>query len=91
MLRHFIILLSALFPALCFAEPLTSPESVAVGTYPQEMRTAYTTADGLPSDDVLCIAVTDGGEVFAGTDKGLTKFDGKVWSTVADVPIICGP
>jgi len=86
MLRYFITPIIALLPGLTLAAPLSSPESIAVGTYPQEMRTAYTTADGLPSDDVLSIAVTESGEVYAGTGKGLAKFDGKHWKPVEGVP-----
>lgn len=71
---------------LATAAPLASATSVAVGTYPQEMRTAYTTADGLPSDDVLSITTTEDGEVFAGTAKGLARFDGSAWAPVAEVP-----
>lgn len=88
MLRYFAISISFLVPALGFAAPLRSPEAVAVGIYPQEMRTAYTTADGLPSDDVHCIAVKESGEVFAGTEKGLAKYDGRVWVLVTDVPTL---
>jgi hypothetical protein len=86
MLRYLITPITALLSVLVHAAPLTSPESFAVGTYPQEIRTAYTMADGLPSDNVLCIAVTDGGVVFAGTDKGLAKFDGESWIQVFDIP-----
>jgi hypothetical protein len=85
-IRSLIPTLLAFLPALAAAAPLTSPQSVAVGTYGQEMRTAYTIADGLPSDDVLSVAVNQQGEVFVGTSKGLAKFDGSSWALVKDLP-----
>ncbi len=82
MKRMFLLTLLSMLSPLATAAPLASATSVAVGTYGQEMRTAYTTADGLPSDDVLSIEVTDTGAIYAGTDKGLAKFDGNVWTAV---------
>jgi hypothetical protein len=63
------------------AEPLKFP-GVAVSTYPQEVRTFYSTAEGLPSDDVRGIAIS-GGAVYAATDKGLAKFSDGKWGMVA--------
>jgi hypothetical protein len=73
---------------LTTAAPLTSAQSVNVGSYGQEMRTAFTTADGLPSDSVLSIEVSESGEVYAGTEKGLAKFEGQTWTLVDSVPPI---
>ncbi len=86
MKRIFLLSLLSMLSLLTTAAPLESTQSAAVGTYPQEMRTAYTTAEGLPSDDVLSIAVTESGEVYAGTTKGLATFDGSAWAPVAEVP-----
>lgn len=84
--RFFVPVILSIVAGLAHGTPLASSASIAVGTYPQEMRTAYTMADGLPSDDVLSVAVTKNGEVFAGTSKGLAKFDGKVWRRVEELP-----
>ena len=51
--------------------------------------TGYTADDGLPSNEVYCIAVADDGTVWAGTDgDGAATFDGVTWSpcSVEDVP-----
>jgi hypothetical protein len=56
-----------------------------VGRFPVDVRTEYTLADGLPSNDVFGIAVLPGGDVYAGTAKGLARFDGRRWIAVAPV------
>ncbi|GMW00060.1 MAG: hypothetical protein AMXMBFR84_11980 [Candidatus Hydrogenedentota bacterium] len=53
---------------------------VKVGTFPQEVRTMYTSANGLPSDDVKDIAVTHDGMVYAATASGLAVYHGGVWA-----------
>jgi len=87
-------ILAALFllaPALAtHTAPLTSPVSLEIESFPQELSAAYTTAQGLPSNDVLAIDVTADGKVYAGTARGLALFDGERWQTsdlVADSPI----
>jgi hypothetical protein len=55
---------------------------VAVGSFPQEVRTFYGTAEGLPSADVLDVSVGPDGVVYAATTQGLaTLQDGtvRVW------------
>ena len=44
-----------------------------------------TVADGLPSDDVLTVVSLATGDVYAGTTRGLTRFDGHKWRTVKSV------
>ncbi len=53
-----------------------------VGRFPVDVRTAYTLADGLPSNDVLTVAVSTTGDVYAATTKGLARFDGQRWTAV---------
>src|SRR5689334_15797836 len=55
---------------------------VRVGTFPQEVRTFYTTADGLPSNDVTDIEVANG-RVYAKTSAGVSAFASGKW-TAAD-------
>ena len=50
--------------------------------YDGKTWTAYTTKDGLASDDIKAVAVErEAGVVWVGTDKGVSSFDGKTWAT----------
>ena len=69
-----IIIILALSNALC-----VQPKGVKVGTFIQDVRTFYSTDDGLPSNDVFTIMTTDKGEVYAGTDAGLAVFFQGKW------------
>jgi hypothetical protein len=60
----------------------TRPSGLKVGRFPVDVRTEYTLADGLPSNDVLAIAVLPPGAVYAGTAMGLAHFDGRRWVAV---------
>lgn len=51
---------------------------VRVGTFLQQRAASYTTADGLPSDDVRGVVVR-GGSVYALTAAGDAVFDGSRW------------
>ncbi len=87
MLYRLLLLTPLLFSL--FLLPLASTAAthgITVGTYPQEMSKAYTTVDGLPSDDVRAMAITTDGTVYAGTAKGLSQWDGTAWQTVPDSP-----
>lgn len=61
-------------------------DPVPVGTFDQEMRTFYTTEDGLPSNDVFALDVGPAGSVFAGTAAGLAQFSEGEWRIVEGVP-----
>ncbi|MBI4557967.1 MAG: hypothetical protein HY706_10330 [Candidatus Hydrogenedentes bacterium] len=62
--------------------------TVTVGKFGQEVRTFYTTADGLPSDEVNAVAVGTDGAVYAATAKGLAVFTNGKWSVlVADAAV----
>jgi hypothetical protein len=56
---------------------------VRVGVFPEEVRTVYAAQDGVPSNDVLSVAVTASGDVYAATARGLARLAGGNWSTVA--------
>lgn len=49
------------------------------GSHLQLVRKFYTTADGLPSDDIRDATVTRNGGVFAATGKGITRFENDRW------------
>lgn len=67
------------------AAPEVRSKHVKVENYLQEMRTAYTKADGLPSDDVRAITITQDGTVYAGTAAGLAKWTEGGWETVFQI------
>ena len=53
---------------------------VKIGQFPQEVATSFTTADGLPSDDVHAIHIDSNGAVWADTDQGWAVLQGSNWS-----------
>jgi hypothetical protein len=61
---------------------LCSLAAAQAATFSQQVRTFYTTADGLPSDDVLEVSVRDGA-VWARTAAGGARFAGGRWSAAA--------
>ena len=73
-----LLLVAALFlpAATCRAEGLR------VGQFPQEVRVAYTTSDGLADNDVLSVAAAPDGAVYAGTRAGLSRLSGRAWTPV---------
>jgi len=79
----YIAAVSCLMALTGFAAELTP---IKIGTYPQEIGHAYTTADGLPSDSVNAVAVADDGTVYAVTDAGLAQWTGAGWSAVSGAP-----
>ena len=54
---------------------------VLLGKYPQEIAATYTTANGLPSNDVSLVALDAEGAVFAVTSKGAARLDGAAWTS----------
>lgn len=70
---------------LVWAVLLSTPAvwaGVRVGVFAQQVRTDYGAAQGLPSEDVQAVAVTAGGEVYAGTRQGLARFAGGRWKGI---------
>lgn len=63
--------------------------TVKYKAFKQDKRTQYDCRDGLPSCDVLCLAVGVDGKVWAGTQKGAAYFDGErfVCSGLFDSPV----
>ncbi|MBZ0257835.1 hypothetical protein K8I31_17360 [bacterium] len=76
-----------LFTALVLAISSVFAQSIHVGQYKQEAAETYTTSDGLPSNQINCIAVTDDGVVFAGTDKGVAVFKNDEWALLDNLNI----
>jgi hypothetical protein len=75
--------------SVCLAIPPAAPKprvaGIRVGKVVAEIRTVFAVADGLPSDDVSCVALSGTGEVFAGTSHGLARFNGHQWTAIAAV------
>jgi ligand-binding sensor domain-containing protein len=46
----------------------------------------YTTADGLPSNQIIDLAVSPNGVVWAVTDYGVAYLDGREWNALDDAP-----
>jgi len=65
------------------AAALVAQAGIRVGTFPQEVRTFYTTADGLPSNDIQDIAIANG-RVCAKTSAGVSVFAAGKWTASAD-------
>ena len=55
-----------------------------IGTFLQEVRTNYTTRNGLPANQIMSVAVTDDGTAFAATRQGLACFLNEKWVPVND-------
>ncbi|GMW03460.1 MAG: hypothetical protein AMXMBFR84_45940 [Candidatus Hydrogenedentota bacterium] len=65
------------------AQEAVAFDGIEVGTFAQEVRTFYTTADGLPSNDVTRVYLK-GGAVFALTGAGPARLEGGTWVASAD-------
>ncbi len=79
---------SVLMFLACTAVAGAQSASVTVGEFAQQVRTSYTTANGLPSDDVRSIAVHEGGvqgKVYAGTANGVAEYSDGRWTTVNEL------
>ena len=53
-----------------------------LGKFPQLTRTVFTSADGLASDNITALCYGADNCLYVGTDKGLSKIDGKKITTV---------
>lgn len=72
--------LACALPAIA-AHHETAAPSIKVGTYEQEV--GETLAAGLPSTDVLSIAVAPDGTVYAGTANGLARLTQDGWTALS--------
>jgi hypothetical protein len=82
--------MNARIPALLIT--LTAAHAaVRVGTFQMEVRTFFTASDGLPSNDVSAVAISNT-SVFAKTAMGVAKFSGGKWTlataTFPDGPVL---
>ena len=66
--------------------PLGQAQPLRVGTFAAEIRTEYTTAQGLPSNDVSRIWTGPDGSILALTSAGAARFDGEKWVPARAVP-----
>ncbi|HAX44057.1 MAG TPA: hypothetical protein PLF84_17065 [Bryobacteraceae bacterium] len=75
-------------PFCLFFAALASAQSITVPPFPAESREFFTTAQGLPSNDIRSIAVTTAGAVFAATPAGLARLDNNRWTAAAPEPVL---
>jgi len=64
--------------------PPSPAKGIKVGTFGAETARRFLTADGLPSNNVLGIAVTSDGRAFVGTDSGAAIFADGHFEQVSD-------
>lgn len=83
---HRRLVLSALLIAGLWAGPSQCEGveglPIAVGTFQQQYHTVFTTAEGLPSNDVRRIAVDEAGVLHVETAAGFAAFAGDTWKPV---------
>jgi hypothetical protein len=60
-----------------------SPVPFPTGSHLQRVRKFYTTADGLPSDEIQAVAVTRDGLVLAAASNSVARLEGERWSVAA--------
>lgn len=81
---NLLCMISTLAPLLIFMSvcPAESRPAlpVHVGPFDQQIHTAFTEADGLPSNDVRRIAIGADGVVFVDTANGPARLDGGRWA-----------
>jgi len=58
------------------------PPAITVGTFKQEVRTEFTSENGLPANAITSVGVVDK-KVFAGTTAGLARFTDGRWQVVS--------
>jgi hypothetical protein len=63
-------------------ETTLSALGIRIGAFPKEVRSAFTTSNGLPSDHVNSVVARGAGDVWAATAKGVARFDGNAWRSV---------
>ena len=74
MIQKFVLVVFSLF-LLIKLSPVAC-DANEEGTFLQEIRTFYTSENGLPSNQVRALTINMQNKVFAGTDAGL--YDGAV-------------
>ena len=84
------VLAAVLVASTLVASTLTA--AVRVGTFKTEVRTFYSTADGLPSNDVRHILLRNG-EVVAETSLGWSRLAGTKWlpESAQEIPKVISP
>jgi hypothetical protein len=73
-------------PALAAVTLAVAAGAVRTGTFAQQVRTFYTTDEGLPDNDVREVFVGEGGGLYAVTMKGAAQFEGGRWKAVERAP-----
>ncbi|MEW5947515.1 MAG: hypothetical protein AB1742_15105, partial [bacterium] len=77
-----IVFAAAAAAGTCLFSEDVQLRTMTVGGFPHRVATKYTAAEGLGGEDVRAAAVC-GGRVFAGTDAGLSVYEGGEWKGYA--------
>ena len=83
-LKNFVIYIFVLM-TLISNSFCSENKEIKVGTFQQEVRTFYSTKDGLPSEKINAIAVYENGSIYAGTENGLAIFSNNKWSSIKEL------
>lgn len=73
------------FAAIASSDTSSQP-LLKVGVFKQEIASFYSQANGLPTNEILSIAFSPWGKVYAGTGQGLFAFQNSAWTRVSHVP-----
>jgi signal transduction histidine kinase/DNA-binding response OmpR family regulator/ligand-binding sensor domain-containing protein len=74
--------LSATVPALAGDYQIVNMPPTVDGSFHWSSYRRFSSPDGLPSNAVNALMLDEDGFVLAGTDNGLTRFDGRTWNRV---------
>ncbi|MBC8186355.1 hypothetical protein H8E88_35175 [candidate division KSB1 bacterium] len=85
MMRKTFIISLLLFSLFLIYSLQGKVNGVKVGTFQQEVRTFYSTKDGLPTEKINAVAVSENGDIYAGTENGLAVFSNNKWSSIKEL------
>ncbi len=76
--RASVLIASLLIAAISSLMAAAEKPPITIGTFLQEVRTEFTTDDGLPANSITAVATGDG-SVVAATPQGLARFSSSRW------------
>jgi hypothetical protein len=82
MIRNLVLGLTVLTGALGASVAGADTAPAKIGQFGQEVSVKYTTAEGLPSNNVIHLAVFEG-QILAITDQGVARFEDGKWTVDA--------
>lgn len=70
---------------IIFLTAFCAPSGQGIETFLQEERINYTLGNGLPTNEITAVTVTDNGVAYAATAEGLSFFSKDKWASVTGV------